>query len=307
MSERFKNILVVRSDRLGEFLLNIPAIRALKETYPDAKITLAVNADVKELAGAVEYADEVVVWDDVFRKGLRRRMFDACVVLNPTKEAHLACFFAGIPVRAGYNRKWGILLTQKIADNKGLGLKHEVENNLELVSLIGAKTNDKSISLGRLPSYNNPEYTGAIAVHPYTSDALKQWPIGQFRRLIKKLAEESKYKVIIVGKEEFACPGLGSFDGLGSNVINLINRTSLVELAQILKQCRLLVTCDSGPMHLAEAAGTSVVALFRNDIPGKAALRWGPRHNNSIVIEKNNLSLVSVDEVFDKTKELLNK
>jgi heptosyltransferase-2 len=307
MSERFKNILVVRSDRLGEFLLNIPAIRALKETYPDAKIILAVNAKVKELAEAVEYADEVVVWDDVFRKCLRRRMFDACVVLNPTKEAHLACFFAGIPVRVGYNRKWGILLTQKIADNKGLGLKHEVESNLELVSLIGAKTNDKSISLGRLPSYNNPEYAGAIAVHPYTSDALKQWPIEQFRRLIKKLAEESKYKVIIVGKEEFTRGGLESFDGLGSNVINLINRTSLVELVQILKQCRLLVTCDSGPMHLAEAAGTPVVALFRNDISGKTALRWGPRHNNSIVIEKNNLSLVSVDEVFDKTKEALNK
>jgi ADP-heptose:LPS heptosyltransferase len=300
MKKSIKNILVVRSDRFGEFLLNIPAIRALKENFPETKITLAVSAEVKELAGTIEQADEVEIWGEDFRKSLRQRKFDICVVMNPAKEAHLAAFLAGIPVRVGYNRKWGFLLTKKIADNKALGLKHEVESNLELVSLIGAKTIDKSISLEKLPEYSNPEYRGAIAVHPFTSDLVKQWPLERFMELAERIAQEFKSKVVLVGRA-------GDAVTVPFGVIDLINRTSLVELAQILKQCRLLVTCDSGPMHLAEAVGTPVVALFRNDLPGKTAARWGPRLAHSIVIENNNLPNILVDEVFGRVKEVLKK
>lgn len=304
-AENIKNILVIRNDRFGEFLLNIPAIRALKETYPQAKIILAVNSQVKDLAEAVEYADKVVIWNRAFIKSLRRQGVDICVVLNPTKEAHLAAFLAGIPLRVGYNRKWGFLLTHKMPDKKGLGLKHEIESNLELVNLIGAKTIDTSISLARLPVFNNPEYAGAVAVHPYTSDAVKQWPIEQFSILIRKLSEDFNCRVIIVGKNTPVFQNKEAFDSLGRNVINLINRTSLLELAQILKKCRLLVTCDSGPMHLAVAVGVPVIALFRNDLQGKTAKRWGPKSSNSLVIEKNNLSDISVDEVLEKVRKAL--
>ncbi len=161
-----KNILVIRSDRFGEFLLNIPALRALKELYPQAKLTLAVNSAVYELAGAVECVDEVVVWDKV-KGNLRKYKFGLCVVLNPTKEAHVACFFAGIPVRVGYDRKWGILLTRKLKDTKHLGDRHEVDCNLELVGLIGARTRNKSISI-KVDESLFPGLLGwkIIAIHP---------------------------------------------------------------------------------------------------------------------------------------------
>ncbi len=298
----FKNILVIRNDRFGEFLLNIPVLRALKETYPAAKVTLAVKADVGDLAGCIGYADRVAVWDDNFRRSLRKQKFDACVVSNPTKEAHWAVFWSGIPGRVGYARKWGILLTHKIADNKSLGLKHEVEYNLDLVGLIGAKTNDKSLSLGKLPAYSNPEYARAIAIHPYTSDALKQWELERFRELAKRISDELGLRVLIVGKEE----GIGGkeFENLGKNVVSLVNKTSLVELAQILKQCKLLVSCDSGPVHLAASVGTPVIALFRNDLAGKTARRWGPWGRGHIVIERDKLTDISVEEVLDKVKNI---
>ena len=142
----FKNILVIRNDRFGEFLLNIPAMRALKEAYPQAKLTLAVNSAVCELAGAVECVDAVVVWDEV-KGSLRKDKFDLCVVLNSTKEAHWAVFWAGIPARVGYDRKWGILLTHKLKDTKHQGMRHEVDCNLELVGLLGAKTFDKTLKI----------------------------------------------------------------------------------------------------------------------------------------------------------------
>ncbi len=299
-----KNILAIRNDRFGEFLLNIPAIRALKVTYPDARITLAVGPEVKELAECVEYADQVVVLNDDFKKNLRKYKFDTCVILNPTKEAHWINFWAGIPRRIGYNRKWGILLTHKIPDNKNLGLRHEVEYNLELVGLIGAKNKEIVLSGLRLPQNDKYDYlAGAVAVHPFTSDTLKQWPIDRFRQLIKRLSEELEVKVLVVGKDKII--GGEYFDNLGGNIINLVNRTSLVELARILKQCRLLISCDSGPMHLAAAVGTPVVALFRNDLPGKTARRWGPWGERHEVIERDNLTQVSVNEVLSKIKGIL--
>lgn len=317
---RVKDILVVRNDRFGEFLLNIPAMRAIKEAYPGALLTLAVRPEVKELAECVEYADRIVIWDDNFRKALGKQKFDICVILNPTKEAHWLSFWSGIPNRVGYNRKWGILLTHKMADNKALGLRHEVEYNLDLAGLIGAKTNDKSIILGKLPLDTNPDYLGAIAVHPYTSDSLKQWPVERFVELAKRIAQgwgqspmgtvPFKAKVVFVGKiEDRENRGLSpqlvpEGEGTVPGYIDLINRTSLVELAQILKQCRLLISCDSGPMHLAAAVGTPVLALFRNDLAGKSAKRWGPWGEGHIVIEKASLEDISVEEVLDKLKNI---
>ena len=297
-----KNILVIRNDRFGEFLLNIPVLRALKESYPESSLTLAVSPDTRELAQCIEYSDRVVVWDDNFKRGLRKQRFDICVVLNPAKEPHWAAFFAGIPVRVGYNRKWGLLLTHKIEDTKSLGLKHEVGYNLDLAALIGAKTDDTSLSLAKLPAYSNPEYAGAVAIHPYTSDSLKQWEPERFRELAKRVLDEFGLRVLIVGKDRG--PGKEEFAGLGKNIVNLVNKTSLVELAQILKQCRLLVSCDSGPMHLAASVGTPVIALFRNDLPGKTARRWGPWGKGHIVIEKDKLADISTEEVLDKVKNI---
>ncbi|MDD2679598.1 MAG: glycosyltransferase family 9 protein [Candidatus Omnitrophica bacterium] len=302
MLKDIRKILCVRNDRFGEFLLNIPAFRALKEAYPHAQLTLAVKSGVQPLAECIEYADKVAVWDDDFRKNLRKEGFDACVILNPTKEAHWAAFFAGIPARVGYDRKWGILLNYKIADNKNLALRHEVEYNLDLVSLIGARTNNKAVSLKRLPKHNNLEYVTAVAIHPYTSDKVKEWPVERFRELAQRIAGEFKLRVIMVGAAD---TGAGLFSNLGGNIINLVNKTSLVDLAQVLKQCRMLVSCDSGPVHLAAAVGTPVLALFRNDLPGKTAKRWGPWGKGHSVIEKNNLLDITVEEVLGQVRSAL--
>ena len=293
-----KNILVVRNDRFGEFLLNIPAMRALKETYPQAELTLAVNPAVYELAAAVECVDQVVVWDQV-RKGLRRHRFDLCVVLNPTKEAHQSIFLAGIPVRVGYDRKWGFLLTHKIKDTKHLGNRHEVDCNLELVGLLGAKTQDKSLAI----RVNDNLYKyfinqKIVIIHPFTSDPVKQWPIERFGELAQRIISELDLKVIMVGLSSVALK-------LNDNVINMVNKTSLPELAALLKRGSLVVSGDSGPMHLSTAVGTPVIALFRNDLVGKTAQRWGPWGERHVVIERGSLLEISVEDVFEKVKQRL--
>ena len=309
-----KNILVIRNDRFGEFLLNIPAIRALKESYPQAKLTLAVNPLVKELAQAVECVDAVVVWDEV-KGNLRKYKFDLCVILNPTKEAHIACFFTGIPVRVGYDRKWGILLTHKLKDTKHLGNRHEVDCNLELVGLAGAKnkvTVTKGVTVTLFPRNDKYEFlAGAIAIHPYTSDPIKQWPVERFKELARRITQEMKVKVVFVGKTEDRGQSPSGtvplLTDVGDSITSMINKTSLIELAQILKQCKLMVTCDSGPMHLAASVGTPVIALFRNDLPGKTARRWGPWGQGHTVIEKASLADIKVEEVLEVIKNFVDK
>ncbi len=318
MAGKIRKILAVRNDRFGEFLLNIPALKALKQSYPEATLVLIVNPYVEELALCLDFIDEILTWENKkhwifevvsFSNKLRRKGFDLCLILNPSKEFNLISFLAGIPIRVGYARKWGFLLNKKIRDDKYLGLKHEVEYNLELAKLAGAKIQDKKIYLSIDTSIVDNfidlcDNKTLVAIHPWASDAIKQWPIDKFRGLVARLTEESNIMVILVGGPEEAAISQGSFAGFQDNkVVNLIGKTSLKELAAVLKKCKLLVSADSGPMHLAAAVGTKVIAIFRNDIIGKTSKRWGPWGQNHTIIESPNLDNISVGEVFEEVKE----
>jgi len=300
-------------------LLNIPAFRALKEAFPQAKIILAVSPGVEELARCIRFVDEVITWENrkhrffeiiAFSREIRKNKFSACVILNPSKEFNIIAFYSGIPVRVGYDRKWGFLLTHKIKDNKRLGQKHEVEYNLELVSLLGAKTQDKGLSLalpaGKIDLPSVALETGDfIAIHPWTSDPLKQWPAHKFLILAQRLAKELGKKIIFIGGRAEFEKSRELFRSLDDSFVDLTGKTNLIQLALILHKCKLLISADSGPVHLASCVGTASVVLFRNDLPGKTALRWGPWDKKSIILEKNNLMDISVEEVFNKVKEIL--
>lgn len=319
-----KKILAVRNDRFGEFLLIIPALRALKEKYPQARITLVVDPYVKELAECITDKDEVITWDNRrhkfgeilrFSTELRSGKFDLCVIFNPSKEFNIISFLAGIPIRLGYARKLGILLTRKTKDEKYLGLKHEIEYNLDLVSLVGAGTKDKRLSLeidddiiNNLCKESGIKWSDKlVAVHPLTSDPIKQWPKHYFVQLIKRLTMELDVKVVIIGATEEVSMQDGFISDVDASLVNIINKTNLRELAAVLKRCRLLISGDSGPVHLASCVGIPTVAIFRSDLPGKSAVRWGPVSKGSTVIQKPNISDILIDEVFDRAKEVLER
>jgi len=298
-------------------LLNIPAIKAVKETFKGSRVILAVDPYVKELAANISCADEVIAWRNgkhslleiiKFSNALKEKNIDIAIVMNPSKDTNIAVYLAGIPVRAGYDHKWSFLLTKKMKDLKHLGQKHEVEYNLELVGLVGAETASEkrgqthqqiNIRVGSDPIFPTGlvgSQAGFIVVHPWTSDDVKQWPVERFRELALRIVKETDSDVLIVGgPEELQKSAI--FNDLDKRIKNLTGKTTLVELASVLKKSKLLISGDSGPVHLASAVGAPVIALFRNDIPGKGPKRWGPWGEGHIVIEKKSLLDISVDEV----------
>lgn len=321
--ESIKNILCVRNDRFGEFLLNMPALRALKETFVNARIIAVVDPYIKDLTQSIPLIDEVIEWGRgkhllpgklKFISLLKRKNIDIAIMLNPSKEFNIFTYLSAIPVRVGYSRKWDFLLTHKMEDKKHLGQMHEIEYNLELVSLVGARTDDKRLTLSidndiinnLLKDYDIKNGDILVALHPWTSDPIKQWPQEKFRELASRLSQEPDIKVVVIGGKDEANRSEGLY-GKGRNLINITGRTTLRQLAALLKKCRLLISGDSGPVHLACAVGTQVLAIFRSDMPEKGSRRWGPWGKGHIVIEKDNLSDISVQEVFSKAKEALGK
>lgn len=310
-------------------MLTIPAFFILKQNYPETKLDLVVNESVRQIASRIPFVDKLIVWENrkhrlveilKFSKELKRGHYDLSVIFNPSREVNIISFLAGIPLRAGYDRKWGFLLNRKIKDSKEQGLRHEVDYNLELLNRIGIEVNS---SVARFPleikneDFADERLTGLgisdnnfIAIHPWSSNPEKELKPDKFRQLCARLSREtayglglSAYKIVLIGGYEEAAR-VGEFSQ-GLPVINLTGKTSLIELAGLLKRSRLLVTVDSGPMHLAAVLGTPVVALFRKDPPAVRARRWGPAGKNNLVIENDSIAGIKVDEVLDGVKKIL--
>lgn len=316
------SILAFRNDRFGEFLLTIPAFWMLKQNYPQAQLDLVVNENVRPLAQRIPFLNRLIVWENrkhrlgeilKFSQELKRGRYGLSVIFNPSRELNIISFSAGIPIRAGYDRKWGFLLNRKIKDSKEQGLRHEVDYNLELLNTIGIKVNP---SAARFPlETKNQDFADErlnelgisdnnfIAIHPYSSNPEKELKQDKFRQLCAGLLGEIPYKIALIGGQEEAMSSGAFCEGLP--VIDLTGKTTLLELAGLLKRSRLLVTVDSGPMHLAGVLGTPVVAIFRKNPPAVSAGRWGPVGAQHIIIENDSIENVKVDEVLNAIRKAL--
>ncbi len=306
--DKIHRILVIRTDRMGDALLNIPAIRALKGSF-NSFIVALVNPDVKELLEGSPEIDQILPFQEekwnksIFTKlrlllQIRKMRFDLAVILNPTKRFHILTYLAGIPRRLGYARKWGFLLTHKIEDRKFLGQKHEVEYNLDLVRSIGAGTEDKRISIkveqedaqfaeGLLLKYAIKAQDLIIAIHPHSSNPAKCWPKENFAHLIDELSLRFSAKVVIIGTAQDRSSVIKLISLTKYPPINFSGKLTLKQLAAFFKRCTLLISNDSGPVHIACAVNTATAVVFGRNIPGVSPIRWGPWGNGHIIFHRD--------------------
>lgn len=305
MKREPRNILIIRFGSLGDVVLVTPFIEALRRRYPGCRISLAVKREYADL-----FADDHRVCR-LFALGggkgigrerrtagllteLRRERFDLVVDLHRNARSILLSMLchAGRHARYSTHRKDRHRL---VRDRGGPGVPHIVERYLralpELVEVvvdrrphlvIGRDARQRADALLAAAGVQGGDLLIGLSIG--AGRATKRWPAWRFAELGTLLVERLRARVVVVGDrsdEELA--GLIS-EMMGGRAILAAGRTTLTELAALLERCRVVVANDSGPMHIATAVHTPVVALFGATTP---ELGFAPLGHSDIIISKH--------------------
>jgi len=306
VAEKGDNLLVRGVNWIGDAVMTLPALHALKRANPAARISLLVKPWVSPLFEHDPHVDEIIQYENAFgglmgkvrlAASLRARRFSAAVLFQNAFDAALIAFLAGIPERIGYSRDGRRLLLTKAVpfDRCAQGL-HHIDYYMNLLERAGFEvkgrppwiyllTDERLEARRRLSDLKRP----VIGLNPgATYGSSKRWRPARFAEVAERVVEELNGSVVIFGgpSEEAICREIMASMSdrvAGSRVLPLAGKTGLRELAAMISECDVLLTNDSGPMHIGYAVGTPLVALFGST----SAEATGPAGCGSIVITGN--------------------
>lgn len=287
-----RNILVLHLDNIGDVIMTTPALRAIKENLPDAKLTLLASPTGALTAPLLPWVNEVLPWRVLWQnlgnlnfdsareweliETLRQRQFDAAIIFTSFSQsphpAALACYLAGIPLRLGESKESGFgVLTHPVAPVPDE--VHQVERNLHLIKSVRFKVRDRKLCL------DIPEEI--LLPHPYillnswTTCESRNYDEGRFAIAARQLSQITGLPVVVTGTKKDCDHAHFLLDLLSDCAINLIGATSLVEFATLISHAQLLLTNNTSAMHIADAANTASVILFAGT---ELECQWQPRY-----------------------------
>lgn len=282
-----KRLLVRGPNWIGDAVMSEPALSALRGLFAGAELTLLVKPSIAELFGAHPAVDRLLVYEDrgrhaglggkwILADELRRRRFDLAVLFQNAFEAALLSFMAGIPRRHGYatdGRGW--LLSDPV--EKGAAPRHQVSYYLDLLRPLGGPSVPAAPRLfltaeeeramdEKLAAWGVAGGDLLIGLNPgSTYGGAKRWLPERFAETVNRLAPSfpaGRARVAIVGGRGEEALGRAIADQLELPALVLSGQTTIRELMAVVKRCRLFLTNDTGPMHVAAAFGVPVVAVF---------------------------------------------
>ncbi len=295
------NLLVCRTDRIGDFVLSLPFVSELRKNFPDARIDLLISEALVPLVRFVKGVNGFVVypvkelkssWRQMlsFARQIKERGYDAVVALNPNLRLHLLLAMSGIPLRIGWAVKGGkLLLTKTLPHTKPLGLMHESQYNMLFLSVFGIERWDSPRPQFHLDRRVEKLFPGiTVAVHPHASCPSKMWPIERYAELVHRLLEMGYY-VVLVGAPYVRALAEQILSGVDPRYLTRIRNKvgiGLEHLVYLLAGCDALVSNDSGPVHIASAVDVPSVVIFGRNDPGLSPTRWRPLHVNARYLHK---------------------
>jgi len=173
-----------------------------------------------------------------------------------------------------------------------------VSYNFDLLALLGIKDQDAPLYLpadteaegfisALLEKAGIAAHETCIAIHPGASCPSKIWPVRRFAELADALHKQYGWKVVLVAGNADKAHAAAVADAMSSPVVNLAGKTSILQLASLLRRAAIFVSNDSGPVHVAAAVGTPVVSIFGRRQPGLSPRRWGPTSPRSVALHKD--------------------
>jgi len=325
--EEIKKILIIRLDRIGDVILSTPAIRAIRQSFPDAKIHLLIKEYTKDLVVNNPNIDRLLIYG----KEKIASDYDLAIALHPGLNQNYLTFISGAKTRVGYTG-WGggFFLTHKLIDDREIRIRHEVESALEVVEKIGCATNDKSLEISTTEEGERfakdffqkngfKEEDILIVIHPGARQEYLRWKKEGFAEVADRLIKEIEAKVILIGAKEEKKLIEEVVFFMQEKPIQAVG-LKLTELISLIKRCKLFIGNSTGPMHIAVALKVPVVAIFGPIHPLDSYLEWGPWAEGNTVVSKNLncfhchpgdcfhfkcLKLITSEEVFIACKEQL--
>jgi lipopolysaccharide heptosyltransferase II len=330
--DRFTNILIIKPGAIGDLLQMTPVIRALKEKYRSAAISLLVgSSQTAELFKHHIDVHETIVYD---KKG-KQRSFPA--LMNLWKQLRRNNYDLVLNFQRSTMKTWLLasaafpcrVLVYHKAKNRNV---HAVVNYLETLAPLGIPASDLHLELTlgaedrvfamQLLSSQKNSARPLIALNPGASHQVNRWSSDHFAALADMLAQRFDARVIIVGGPEDVMLAEEITLKADSNPLLLAGKAGLLQLGALLEQCDVLVSGDTGPLHLATAVGIPVAALFGAADPE----RTGPVGDGHLVIQAEKVPCVpcrsrtcknprylecmekiSPDSVFDAVVTLIRK
>ena len=305
MKNEPKNILIVRTDRIGDLILTLPLAGLIKKQYPDSRVSFLVREYTKNIVSNHPYVDEVIVLKEsdgnvpLFENVniIKQKKFDTCIVVYPRFKISLIVFFSGIKNRIGTGYRWySFLFNRKVYEHRKNAERHELEYNVNLLEKLGVKTNisDSSVSYDFRVDESSLQNVirilidekidlqkPIIIVHPGSGGSSIDLPINKFAELVRKL-DEDNFQIILTGSknEVELCEKIKS----SNKVKNLAGRFNLDELTALISKSVMFISNSTGPIHIAAALGKYTVGFYPK-IVSCSQERWGPYTNKKLVYE----------------------
>lgn len=344
LNEKFisqvKNILVVgKNNQIGDMICSLPLYAALKKRFPLTKITLVAAKtnypiQIKEIN---PHIDRILTLDRstlkssiIFLRKLRNIKYQIGIVpstITLSSTSHIINFLSRAKIRVGVRSINGVknntscLLNVKKDFNWKTEKKHQRNRNLDIVEQIGCylsneelknikiNIDEENVSFAKkYVEENFPDKNKVIiAIHPGAGKRENIWDVEKFKSLIKKLNERYRPYFLITAShtDSNIIKNLSLFLNENGISCHIAENIEIKRLGDLLRKTNIYITNDTGTMHIADSAGGTVLALFG---PTKN-YEWGPDRKKSFSIQSttNNINDVTVEEVFNKSIEMINK
>jgi lipopolysaccharide heptosyltransferase II len=336
-----EKFLIVRTDRIGDVVLSLPVLEAIKRKYPDSQVTMLVSSYTRDLLLNNPWVDETIIDEQAglgqfyrLARLIREGKFDVAVLLRPTLRLALLLFLSRIKVRIGTGyRAYQVLFNYKIYQHRKTIERHELEYNLDMLAPLGISSEgsvpriflsaeEGKSSRRMLEDLNvNPQDT-KIVIHPGSGHSSLNYPLEKLALLADKLIEGFSARIVLTGSKKESDISEKLKGSMVNQPIDLTGKTDLRALCALLNAADLFISSSTGPMHVAAALGTPVVALF-SPLFVASPKRWGPYGEEHEVVlppvstcykcepEKcsyfNCMDMIEPDEILSRVKNILSK
>lgn len=277
----YKNILVIRMSSLGDIIHVLPTIAALRENYPEANIVWAVHENFADVLPGKPWIDEVVYVDRKrlknplywleLRKELHQYKFDMCLDLQGFTKSAIVAWLSGAKEKYGHweVREFSRLTSKPLVGPNQYG--HVIQRYLDTVRMLGGKVSD---ILFPIPDCSGEEakikerlasagiHGDYVILAPGTRWSAKDWPVEKFGELAQRIARTGM-PIVLVGTKADTDKAKTISDMVSEgNVLNLCGKTSIRELMAVLKNSRLFIAGDTGPLYMASVFRVPLIGLY---------------------------------------------